>query len=160
MIRHAEINDAHIIQSIAYETWPATYGNIISAEQIEFMLDKYYHLDKITACILDDSHIIYVYELNSEVIGYIHAYSMEDHYHISKLYILPTGQGKGIGNQLLDKLYITLKLKNIQIVTLNVNRHNPAYHFYLKMGFQVIEEVDIPLDRFWLNDYVMQKKIT
>ncbi len=43
---------------------------------------------------------------------------------------------------------------------LNVNRGNKAYYFYLKQGFEVVEEVDIPYYGYILDDYVMQKKIT
>jgi hypothetical protein len=42
---------------------------------------------------------------------------------------------------------------------LNVNRNNPAIDFYKKMKYQIIETVDIPLDKFWLNDYIMKKDL-
>jgi ribosomal protein S18 acetylase RimI-like enzyme len=42
---------------------------------------------------------------------------------------------------------------------LNVNRYNKAYNFYLKQGFKVVEEVDIPYYEFFLNDYVMRKSL-
>ena len=40
-------------------------------------------------------------------------------------------------------------------VELNVNRANPAHHFYRRCGYRVQQVVDIPLGPFWLNDYVM-----
>jgi hypothetical protein len=27
------------------------------------------------------------------------------------------------------------------------------------MGYQILEEVDIPLDVYWLNDYIMGKEL-
>ena len=46
-----------------------------------------------------------------------------------------------------------------QYLHLNVNRKNPALAFYKKLGYEIIETVDIPFAEFWLNDYVMAKSI-
>ena len=52
-----------------------------------------------------------------------------------------------------------LLLLRFSTLELNVNRNNPAKDFYAKNGFKIVEEIDIPLDKFWLNDYVMTKNI-
>ena len=39
---------------------------------------------------------------------------------------------------------------------LNVNRYNKAKSFYEKMGFNVAYEEDIPIGKYWMNDYVMR----
>ena len=44
-----------------------------------------------------------------------------------------------------------------ETLDLNVNRHNKAKNFYEKMGFQVAYEEDIPIGKYWMNDYVMRK---
>jgi hypothetical protein len=42
---------------------------------------------------------------------------------------------------------------------LNVNRYNKAKSFYEKMGFAVAYEEDIPIGKYWMNDFVMRKEI-
>ena len=44
-------------------------------------------------------------------------------------------------------------------LTLNVNRGNKARYFYEKVGYQIIEEVDIPYFDFILDDYIMSKSL-
>ncbi|HCX57958.1 MAG TPA: GNAT family N-acetyltransferase, partial [Sphingobacterium sp.] len=72
---------------------------------------------------------------------------------------MPNVQGKGFGKALIDFASQKTRLKGKGILELNVNRNNPAYHFYLKQGFEVIETIDIPYYDYVLNDYVMQKEV-
>ena len=78
---------------------------------------------------------------------------------MSKLYILPEAQGAGLGQILMKLAEKEAKELNLSGIRLNVNRFNQAYHFYLKQGFTVEQEIDIPLDRFMLNDYILFKPI-
>jgi diamine N-acetyltransferase len=78
---------------------------------------------------------------------------------LSKLYILPDAQGMQVGKQLLQHCENYLKAHKIQALVLNVNRYNKAVDFYKKMDYQIMETVDIPLQQFWLNDYIMKKDL-
>ena len=42
---------------------------------------------------------------------------------------------------------------------LNVNRHNRAFHFYKACGYQLLQEIDIPIGPFWMNDYILRKQL-
>jgi len=42
VIVKAATEDFQAIQDIAFKTWPVTYGHILSAEQLEYMLDMMY----------------------------------------------------------------------------------------------------------------------
>lgn len=45
-------------------------------------------------------------------------------------------------------------------ISLNVNRFNPAYHFYLKSGFTVVFEEQIPIGNGWImDDFRMEKAL-
>jgi ribosomal protein S18 acetylase RimI-like enzyme len=73
--------------------------------------------------------------------------------------LLPSQQNKGFGRILLnevEKKAADLAANHLQ---LNVNRKNSALSFYEKLGYEIIETVDIPFADFWLNDYVLAKKI-
>jgi|LakMenEpi03Aug12_release.lakeMendotaPanAssembly.Ray.scaffolds.fasta_scaffold811356_2 ribosomal protein S18 acetylase RimI-like enzyme len=161
-IRHATLADAQAIIIIANTTWPVTYSTIISQEQITFMLNAFYSKAVIEEQLKDASQYFFIAEENNEVLGYAHIvpYSQLNRtYKLSKLYILPAAQGKQIGKMLMQYTEQFLISNKIQTMLLNVNRNNPAIDFYKKMKYQIIETVDIPLDKFWLNDYIMKKDL-
>lgn len=54
-IRKATIADVESIRTIADQTWRPAYSEILSAEQLEFMLGEIYSADKIAAQIENDS---------------------------------------------------------------------------------------------------------
>jgi len=78
---------------------------------------------------------------------------------IEKLYLLDEVKGRGYGKKLLDFVAQLAHSKDLKQLELNVNRSNPAYHFYLKQGFTVTETVDIPYYGYVLDDYIMQKDL-
>ncbi len=147
------------ILALANDTWYHTYSTIISMEQIEFMLNLFYNKELITTQLSNPTHTFLIALENKQLLGYSHCYYEDQKLKLSKLYISPLAQGKGIGKQLLESIESDMKRQGINTLVLNVNRNNPALYFYQKMGFEIIEMVDIPLDKFWLNDYVMQKII-
>jgi diamine N-acetyltransferase len=162
-IRHATPSDIEAIIHIAQTTWPATYASIISEAQINFMLDAFYNKGTIAAQLADATQYFFMAEENNAVLGYAHIIpypAMPRTYKLSKLYLLPSAQGKQIGKQLLQHCEQFLLANHMQALVLNVNRHNPAVHFYKKMNYHIIQTVDIPLDQFWLNDYVMKKELS
>jgi ribosomal protein S18 acetylase RimI-like enzyme len=104
-----------------------------------------------------------VFELDSISIGFA---SVSEMIHeerktakVHKLYFLPEKHGKGYGKQLLRYLEELLGSEGYEYLILNVNRNNPAYHFYTNMNYSIRETIDIPYGKFMLNDYVMEKKL-
>lgn len=151
------LSDIPDIIKLAYTTWQQTYVSIISQEQIDFMLAKFYNENLIQSQLSDPRHYFLLARESDSLYGYAHCHEEEDYIKLSKLYIAPTAQGKGIGKKLLKAIESEMKLHFKNKLVLNVNRANPALHFYQKMGFEIIQTVDIPLDKFWLNDYIMEK---
>jgi hypothetical protein len=49
--------------------------------------------------------------------------------------------------------------QNAMALDLNVNRFNPAQHFYKKLGFKIIGEEDVPIGQYFMNDYVMRLEL-
>lgn len=160
-LRNAEITDINSIIDLAHISWHDTYKAIITEEQIHFMLQKFYKEDLLFEHIASRQDILRVLETNEgELIGYSHTvFVSEQQARLSKIYFYPQYKGQGLGSYMLYDIENILKEKGIEFLVLNVNRNNPALHFYLKKGFSIIETVDIPLDTFFLNDYVMQKKL-
>jgi GNAT superfamily N-acetyltransferase len=80
-------------------------------------------------------------------------------YKLHKLYVLPTEQGRGTGRKLIEQVSSLATAKGGKILELNVNRGNPAHHFYRKIGFDIYQTVDISYHHFILNDYIMRKDL-
>ena len=161
-ILKANLTDLATITEIAHKTWPITYGEILSQEQLAYMLDAFYSAEALQTNIENGHEFILAKEADS-VLGFA---SFEHHYQndkttkIHKIYMLPEAQGKGIGKLLIDTIETFAKANESNRLLLNVNRFNKALTFYQKLGFQIIEEIDIELDfGYLMEDYVMEKKI-
>lgn len=161
LIRQANTGDLPTIKLLAEEIWWTAYKGILSDEQISFMLNDIYSLAPLKARLAEGVEMILA-ESNSKPSGFAE-YSLKNPagkvFRIHKLYILPSEQGKGVGKALMEYITNNAKIRRGNMLELNVNRGNPALKFYEKLGFEIVESVDIPYHSFVLNDYVMQKKI-
>lgn len=157
-IRKASVEDAPSIQKLAKDIWPAAYGSILSKEQLDYMLDKYYSTDTLTQQ-MKDNHYFFLAFFNLSPVGFASFSLVEfDKCKLHKLYVLPTIQKTGLGKQLLEKTEITVKALGVKILQLNVNRSNSARLFYERNNFVIIRQEDIDIGNgFFMNDYVMEK---
>ena len=155
--------DFPIIRKIAYETWPITYSNILSETQLHYMLGNFYSDATLHQNFTEKGHRFLLIADESGVLGfasYEHHYQQNQVTHLHKLYMLPKAQGKGAGRQLLVEVERLAQEQHQKRVSLNVNKFNKAYTFYLKNGYEKIGDIDIPIgDGFLMEDFVMEKKI-
>lgn len=160
-IRTATIADIPVIHRLAHEIWWPTYRDVLSEAQISFMLNNMYSEDALRRQ-MDEGMEFRLAERESIAVAFA-AYSLTESndmvYKLHKLYVLPSEQGKGTGRQLIENISDTSREKGGKILELNVNRGNPAYQFYKKLGFETYQTVDIPYFGFVLNDYVMRKPL-
>ncbi len=98
---------------------------------------------------------------NNEPVGFASYQEIKPFvFKLHKLYVLPSQQGKGTGRFLLDRIMAAIKPVGKATLQLQVNRENKARHFYEKLGFTIIDEIDLDIGNgFFMNDYVMEKKI-
>lgn len=161
-IRKAKAEDARIIQSLAERIWWPTYSTILAKEQIRYMLDHIYDLELITAQIREQEQTYLVLRVEEEDLGFA-SYSLKEAppaiYKLHKLYCLPETRGMGYGKLLLQAVEDKVRAEGVNTLDLNVNKYNPAKTFYEKMGFGIIDELDIPIGPYWMNDFVMRKQL-
>lgn len=154
-----------IIRDIAYQTWPTTFGEILSSAQIRYMLDMMYSLDSLKRQISEQKHVfLLAQETDSKAyLGYVSYefdYKSQSKTKIHKIYLLPASQGKGVGRLLIDKVAELAAEHRNSTVSLNVNRYNKAIQFYERMGFNVIDNETIDIgDGFLMEDFVMEKPL-
>jgi ribosomal protein S18 acetylase RimI-like enzyme len=161
MIKFIDAGAAEIptIQDIAEKTWWPTYSEILTKDQIRYMLDVLYSTETIMASMADGSqrYVLLNNETGSQ--GFASFGRRKENNQVAKLhkiYVLPQNHGMGYGRLLIDEIKRRLVLEEIHILDLNVNRYNKAKEFYEKLGFSVIKEEDVPIGPYWMNDFVMR----
>jgi GNAT superfamily N-acetyltransferase len=161
-IRALKQDELSIVHEIAHATWPDTFKDILSQEQIQYMLNWMYDLKHLENQ-FNQGHQFYVAELEENPVGFI---GIEPNYpekgltKIHKIYILPNKQGNGIGKKLIEFVKKNAIQSDIEGLLLNVNRFNKAVDFYKAIGFRVLYEEDIDIGNGYLmEDYVMQLKL-
>lgn len=155
-IRPATSKDIVQIQRIVAVSWPATYGKILSPEQLTYMIDLIYS-DAALITQFNQGHYFYILWDEQTAMGFIDIEGLNDtDCKLHKIYLLPGLQGKGYGKMLMDFAINQARQLGAKQLKLNVNRHNNALGFYQRMGFTAIRQVDIPIGQgYYMNDYVM-----
>ena len=164
MIAVFEGNEGHIqtIVEIAEKTWRATYTTILSTEQLDYMLAAIYGTTALTNVMRNGAQQFLLLKDDQGIQGFISFGARPEDpqvVKIHKLYVLPENHGKGYGTLLIEEVKKRMRAIGITTLDLNVNRYNPAQHFYRKLGFSVLREEDVPIGQFWMNDYVMRLEI-
>ena len=162
IVRPAELSDIEVVRDIAWKTWPATYSDIISDEQIEYMLNTMYSHEALSKQFNNLNFRALIAE-TTQPVGFCVAeffYPEQRFCRIHKLYVLPNIQGSGAGKALLESTKNLAIEFGMQALHLNVNRFNPAVSFYERNGFSISYEEDVDLGEGFLGeDYVMIKEI-
>lgn len=148
-----------IVKSLAYKIWPNAYENILSNQQLNYMLEMFYSIDSLEKQ-FDNGHVFLLIEDDQNFIGFA-SYEINcnnsNKTKLQKLYVLPEIQGKGIGKQVIDYIKEKVVLSNNLALFLNVNKYNTAKDFYQKYGFQIIKEEVIDIgNNYIMDDYVME----
>lgn len=159
-IKKAAFSDIPILTKLAEEIWWPTYKTIISEEQIAFMLGEMYSAEALTQQI-QNRHQFLILEVDGIAKGFASFSKLDGHtYKLQKLYLHPNQQGNGNGKLLISSVETEVLKLNGKTLILNVNRGNRAHLFYTKMGYKIVEEIDIVYHQFVLNDYVMIKNLS
>lgn len=148
-----------IVNDLAYAIWPATYGQILSKAQLDFMLANFYALANLENQ-MDAGQVFELVFEDNNVIGFV-SYEFNCKktklLKIHKIYLLPEKQGKGFGKFMIDKIVRIAKSNDQKGVFLNVNKYNKAKFFYEKAGFVVSKEEVINIGNgYVMDDYVME----
>lgn len=159
-ITPATINDIEVIQNIARPTWGIAYQEILSDEQMQYMIDMMYSTESLKNQMENEGHVFLLACENETPIGFVSFQLGEEKVKLHKLYVLPQQQGKKIGEKLIKEVERKTSEAGRKSVLLNVNRYNKALHFYKREGFNIIEEVDIEIGNGYLmEDYVLEKRV-
>ena len=153
--------DIPALQKIALPTWESTYLPILSKEQVAFMYQEIYSGAGLKKQMQAGQEFFFIWNETSPA-GFLSLSLLnaeERRYKLNKLYLLTENQGSGLGRQAIAAAENYVKNLGGNLLELNVNRYNPAKFFYEKCGYSIIREVDIPIGEYWMNDFVMEKRL-
>lgn len=157
----ADEKDIRSIQNLALVTFPATYSSIISAEQIDFMMDMMYS-ETVLRRELEGGVTFLMLLADGTPAGFV-SFGKQDNeglFHLHKIYLLPDFQGLGYGREMFLKAEQEMRAQGAKAFELNVNRHNKALDFYKKMGMSIDRSGDFDIGGgFYMNDYIMRKEL-
>ncbi len=159
VFRTATVDDIPLIRDLASRIWREHYPGIITGAQIDYMLERMYAPEVMRDEIARKGYRYVLAKRGNDPAGFA-AYVHEPAEHaikISKLYLLPSLHGKGIGRQMLQLVKDEALRAGARTVTLFVNKRNTkAILAYERFGFFKAREVVTDIGGgFVMDDYQM-----
>lgn len=160
-VQKANAADIPLIRKLTFEIWPKTYSNIISKEQIDYMLEMMYNPTILQKQMEEEGCTFIIVYDDKEPVAFASFNEPEPQlWKLNKIYILASQQGKGTGKFIINYIIDEIKAKHAKALQLQVNRENKAKDFYEKLGFKIIKTANFDIGNgFFMNDYVMEYKI-
>ncbi|MCJ7934850.1 MAG: GNAT family N-acetyltransferase [Chryseobacterium sp.] len=153
--------DIPLIQELAKRSWENAYAEILSAEQMEYMLSEMYSETEIESHLQNSDYHYYLIqdEINGSYegfIGYEHNYE-DKTTKLHRIYLVPESKGKGFGKEALLFLNQKVAENGNERIILNVNKYNSARNFYESQGYKVYDEGVFDIGNgFVMDDYLME----
>ena len=157
--------DLPTVRQLAEVIFPHTYASMLTPEQISYMMEWMYSPESLQNQ-FDNGQQFFLLLYDSEPVGFMTIEPQEPKlFHLQKLYIHPSQQGKGAGEKLISTAVEFVRgaiaVGETALLELNVNRDNGAVTFYQKMGFRINKQLDSPIGNgFYMTDYIMVKEIS
>ena len=153
-------SDFKIISQLAIVIWEEHYIKIIGSAQVSYMLNKYQTVSSIENQVVKGYQYYLAFEDNTPV-GYLSFIKKEDTLFLSKIYVLSSERGKGIGKFMVEFLQRKAIDLNLKSISLTVNKQNTdAIKAYKKMNFINTESLVTAIGGgFVMDDFKMVKSL-
>ena len=153
--------DINLIVDIAKPIWVEHYSPIIGRDQVDYMLDKFQSVKAIKEQLLQGYRYFKVLN-EKQIIGYFSTQFRDNSsLFISKFYLAKSARGLGVGKIMLQFIESLALECTCNSLDLTVNKYNPAYQVYLKLGFTNQGSVEIDIGNgYIMDDYLMSKNIS
>ena len=103
-IQKVTVADCELINKMAGEVFPATYKEILSPEQLDYMMDWMYAPENIRKQMEEEGHVYFIAYKEGKPCGYVSVQQQEkDIFHLQKIYVLPHFQGSHCGSFLFKE---------------------------------------------------------
>ena len=156
--------DVEPIYALAREIWYAHYPAIISAAQIEYMLDERYNAGVVLGELRRDGIWWDKLLIAGEMAGFASYFltGSAGELKLDKLYVHPRLQRRGYGGMMIERACEIARSRGCNRLVLAVNKNNrSAIAAYLKHGFNIGDAVVKDIGGgFVMDDYIMVKRVT
>ncbi len=150
---------AQRVYTLAKQIWHEWYSDIITEEQIDYMLDTY-HSSQAIYDELENGYEYVVFRDSGKDIGYCGFHNEGDRIYIGKLYLLKEYRGKGYGRKMFEIIDRYARSQGVDREYLRVNKGNPTVDLYKKIGFIIKESVVADIGNgFVMDDYIMERSL-
>lgn len=156
--------DVEPLYALAREIWYAHYPAIISAAQIEYMLDERYNAGVVLGELRRDGIWWDKLLVAGEMVGFASYFltASAGEMKLDKLYVHPRLQRRGYGGMMIERACEIARSRGCNRLVLAVNKNNrSAIAAYLKHGFSIGGAVVKDIGGgFVMDDYIMVKRVT
>lgn len=153
-------NHFEVIAKLAHDIWHEHYTPIIGKDQVNYMVAKFQTSEAMQQQ-AEEGYEYYLLEHQNNDVGYLAIEKRNDDLFLSKIYLLKTCRGKGLGKEafsFIEKRATDLKCKSISL-TVNKNNTN-SIKAYEKIGFKNTEAIVMDIGNgFVMDDYRMVKNL-
>jgi ribosomal protein S18 acetylase RimI-like enzyme len=151
------------IHNLAPVLWNYAYKDILSSEQIKYMLEWMYSIETLEKS-LDNDTKFFLIEINGVNQGFIALSGDSDNSSLvmlDKLYLHKDYHGLGIGQDALNFACLYAEKNGFKQIQLHVNKNNHrAQKAYCRNGFVISSAVVTDIgNNFVMDDYVMTKNL-
>ena len=149
------------LAALAEQIWHEYFVNIISEEQINYMVEKFQSYAAMSKAIKEDNYRYFLLCDGAELLGYCGVKPEEERLFLSKLYLRADMRGKGLSSKLLSCAIEYARELGLGAVYLTCNKYNEnSLAVYRHKGFKQIDSIVTDIGHgFVMDDYVMQLDI-
>ncbi|MDD4820132.1 MAG: bifunctional diaminohydroxyphosphoribosylaminopyrimidine deaminase/5-amino-6-(5-phosphoribosylamino)uracil reductase RibD, partial [Flavobacteriales bacterium] len=147
--------------SMAKTIWYECYREILSCEQIYYMLSKYLSVNVLSAQIRYENYHYYILQIDGKNAGYLGIHAEKDRLFLSKLYILKSFRGEKIPTKVIYFLDDFCRKNNLEKIYLTVNKYNThAYQVYEHLGFHQTDTAVTDIGNgYVMDDFIMERTV-
>lgn len=152
--------DIETVAQLASVIWTEHYTAIIGAEQVAYMVREFQSPGAIQLQ-LKQGYRYYLLHADGSSVGYCSIQQRARTLFLSKLYVLKSYRGRGIGRAAVDFIVQQAQAGGCTSISLTVNKYNhPSIHAYQQLGFTIVDAVVTDIGgSFVMDDYVMEKEV-
>ncbi|KAI1358174.1 acyl-CoA N-acyltransferase [Xylaria arbuscula] len=170
-VGHALTSEAAIIAKIGADTFTATFGFSVSAEDLDMFLAETYSETNVLADMQDPAVQTWAArDTSGKVLGLVQLVrglsepcvpgDPTTHAELRRLYVETTAHGRGIGSKLIAAVEEQARAEGFKQLWLTVWEHNPkAERLYLRLGYRKYGDVDFITGTCVQTDHVLSKAL-
>lgn len=147
------------LAQLAAIIWNEYFVDIISKEQIAYMIEKFQSYPALKKAMQEDHYTYFLAYEQGQLIGYCGVKpEVDGRLFLSKLYLHKDSRGKGLSSSLMKEALHFAQESNMHAIYLTCNKYNThSLDVYRRKGFYEIDAVTTDIGQgYIMDDYILQ----